>query len=230
METRLNWCGLSVGAEHSERMSRFAAAGLYVVITESFCAGRSSLDVLDACLNAGVRLVQFREKEGSARLLYERAVAFRARTAQAGALLIVDDRVDLALAVGADGVHLGTEDLPIAAARCIAPELILGASSHDLDEALAAQAAGASYVNIGPIYPTQTKHVPTGVIGLDAITAIAPHLDIPFTCMGGIKQENVEAVLARGARTPAVVTAVTAAPDVHAAAKKLLETVLSLRG
>lgn len=89
METRLNWCGLSVGAEHSERMARFAAAGLYVVITESFCAGRSSLEVLDACLSAGVRLVQFREKEGSARLLYERAAAFRERTSRAGALLIV---------------------------------------------------------------------------------------------------------------------------------------------
>ncbi len=203
-------------------MARFTQAGLYVVITESFCAGRSALDVLDACLDAGVRLVQFREKEGSVLSLYRRACEFRERTAQAGALLIIDDRVDLALAVGADGVHLGTEDLPIAAARRIAPDLILGASSHDLPEALAAQEAGASYVNIGPIYATQTKQVPTGVIGLDAITAIAPHLRIPFTCMGGIKEHNADAVLARGAQTLAVVTAVTAADDAGAAASRLL--------
>ena len=214
-----------MGAEHDQRMARFAQAGLYVVITEAFCAGRPGVDVLDACLDAGVRLVQFREKEGSTLSLFERARAFRERTAAAGALLIVDDRVDLALAVAADGVHLGQDDLPIAAARAIAPELILGSSSHNLQEALAAQAAGASYVNIGPIFDTQTKQVASGVIGLDAITTIAPHLRIPFTCMGGIKEHNAHEALERGARTLAVVTAVTAAPDPALAAQVLLQKI-----
>jgi len=210
-------------------MVRFQQAGLYVVITESFCAGRSAVDVLDACLDAGVQLVQFREKECSALELYARAQVFREHTARAGALLIIDDRVDVALAVQADGVHLGTSDLPIAAARRIAPELIIGASSHNIEEALEAQQAGASYVNIGPIFPTQTKDVPTGVIGLDAIDTIAPNLTLPYTCMGGIKEGNVGEVLARGAQTIAVVTAVTAADDVCAAAQRLRSRILTDR-
>ena len=211
------------------RMARFEASGLYVVITEAFCGGRPALEVLDACLDAGVRLVQFREKNLEGGELYARACAFRARTQAAGALLIIDDRVDIALAAGADGVHLGQSDLPLSAAREIAPDFILGASSHNLEEALGAQAAGASYVNIGPIFPTQTKAVATGVVGPGMIEEIAPHLHIPFTCMGGIKRHNVEEVLRRGAKHPAVVTAVTAAEDVRAAAAELQECILAAR-
>lgn len=206
---------------HAERSIRFDAADLYVVITEAFCAGRSALDVLDACLDAGVTLIQFREKDLEARDLYARATAFRERTAKYGALLIVDDRLDVALAVDADGAHLGQSDLPLDAARRIAPELILGASSHNPAEARAAQDAGASYVNIGPIFPTQTKSVPAGVVGPAMIDAIRPLLRVPFTCMGGIKLDNVREVTARGARHVAVVTAVTAAPGPRAAAAAL---------
>jgi thiamine-phosphate pyrophosphorylase len=202
-------------------MQRFEESDLYVVITESFCGGRPASEVLDAVLDAGVTLVQFREKGLEGRELYERCLAFRERTRAANALLIVDDRIDIALATDADGVHLGLTDMPVDAARRIAPDLIIGASSHDLDEALAAQAAGASYVNIGPIFDTQTKAVPTGAIGPDAITEIAPHLTVPFTCMGGIKQENIQEVVARGARHVAVVTAVTAAEDPRDAAAGL---------
>jgi len=205
----------------AERMRRFAGADLYVVITEAFCDGRPALTVLDAVLEAGVRLVQLREKDRADRELHARALAFRERTQAYGALLIIDDRVDVALAAGADGVHLGEHDLPLDAARRIGPDLILGASSHNLREALAAQDAGASYVNIGPVFATQTKHVATGAIGPEAIDAIAPRLRIPFTTMGGIKAHNIGEVLRRGARHVAVVTAVTAAPDVCAAAREL---------
>lgn len=203
------------------RQQRFNETDLYVVITEAFCGGRSSLDILDACLAAGVRLIQLREKGPDLPHLYARAMAFRERTAKAGALLIIDDRVDLALAVQADGVHLGQQDLPLAAARAIAPDLLLGASTHDLSEALEAQAGGADYLNIGPIFATQTKDVPTGVVGPEMIDTIRPLLSIPFTCMGGIKPDNIDQVLCRGARHPAVVTAVTAAPDPQAAAEEL---------
>ena len=211
----------------TERRVRFDAADLYVVITEEFCAGRSALDVLDACLDAGVKLVQCREKHLDGGALLARAAAFRDRTVRAGALLIINDRVDIALAAGADGVHLGQSDLPLDAARRIAPELLLGASSHNLEEALAAQDAGADYVNIGPIFATQTKDVPTGVAGPEMIGAIAPHLRIPFTCMGGIKVHNIGQVLARGARHPAVITAITAAEDVRAAVETLRKAVIS---
>ena len=215
--------------DHAARMAWFDETDLYVVITESFCQGRTALDVLDAVLDAGVRLVQFREKDIEGAELYQRCLAFRQRTRDAGALLMVDDRVDIAVAVGADGVHLGQSDLPIEAARRVAPELVLGASSHDLDQALAAQEAGASYVNIGPIFPTQTKAVSTGALGPDMIDRIAPQLSVPFTCMGGIKPHNIGQVLDRGARHVAVVTAVTAAPDVRAAALELRQAIQASR-
>ncbi|MCF6287113.1 MAG: thiamine phosphate synthase [Candidatus Hydrogenedentes bacterium] len=207
------------------RQDRFRQADLYVVITEAFCDGRSGLDVLDGCLRAGVRLVQFREKNTSDQILVEKGTAFADRCREAGALLIVNDRVDIALAIGADGVHLGQDDLPIGAARRIAPDLLVGASSHNLDEAMVAQAAGATYVNIGPIFDTQTKDVPTGVVGPDMIDTIRPHLNIPFTCMGGLKAHNLHAVVERGTRRVAVVTAVTAAPDVKAAARELRKAI-----
>ncbi len=204
----------------AQRMAAFEQADLYVVITEAFCAGRSALEVLAQTLAAGVRLVQLREKEWDDLRLYQRALEFRRQTAAAGALLIVNDRLDLALAAGADGVHLGQDDLPIVPARQIAPELIIGASTHSLKEALAAQEAGASYLNLGPIFATQTKAGATP-LGVEAIDRIAPRLRIPWTTMGGIKSSNIGRVVSLGARHPAVMTAVTAAQDPLAAALQL---------
>jgi len=207
-----------------QRLAAFDQADLYVVITEAFCAGRAALEVLAMTLAAGVRLIQLREKEMADRLLYGRALEFRRQTAAAGALFIVDDRVDIALAAGADGVHLGQDDLPLDAARRLAPELIIGASTHSLEEALAAQEAGASYLNIGPIFPTQTKSIPAP-LGPEAIDHIAPRLRIPWTTMGGIKSANISQVVRRGARHPAVMTAVTAAADPTAAALQLRQMI-----
>jgi thiamine-phosphate pyrophosphorylase len=210
----------------ARRLAAFEMADLYVVITQAFCAGRSGLAVLDQVLAAGVGIVQLREKDLADRRLYELAMAFRRRTEAEGALLIIDDRLDIALAAGADGVHLGQEDLPVAAARRIAPELIIGASSHSLEEALAAQEAGAGYVNIGPIFPTASKPA-ASPLGPEAIAHIAPRLRIPWSAMGGIHQGNIAQVLARGARHPAVISAVTAAAEVGAAARALREAILS---
>jgi thiamine-phosphate pyrophosphorylase len=210
----------------ARRLGAFERADLYVVITAAFCAGRDAVTVLDQVLAAGVGLVQLREKDLEDRRLYELAQEFRRRTEAAGALLIIDDRVDMALAAGADGVHLGQTDLPVAAARQIAPDLIIGASSHSLEEALAAQAAGAGYVNIGPIFPTATK--PGAVaLGVEAISEITPHLRIPWSTMGGINQSNLAQVVSRGARHPAVMSAVTAAGEVTAAARALREMIIS---
>jgi thiamine-phosphate pyrophosphorylase len=209
---------------HDERMAAFATTDLYVVITEAFCAGRSALEVLSQALDAGVGLVQMREKDLDGRQLYRRAVEFRRLTAAAGALFMVDDRVDIALAAGADGVHVGINDLPVSAVRQIAPHLIVGASSHSLEEALAAQEAGASYVNIGPIFATQTKPT-TAPLGPEVIERIGPRLRIPWTTMGGITSSNIDQVVSRGARHPAVMTAVTAASDPTAAARLLREKI-----
>jgi thiamine-phosphate pyrophosphorylase len=206
---------------HALRMKTFADADLYLVITEAYCSGRSSVAVLEDALVAGVRLVQLRDKDLPDELLYRRALQFRELTARRQALLIVDDRVDIALATGADGIHVGQDDLPVEAVRRLAPDLLVGCSTHSVHEAVAAQRAGASYVNIGPIFPTRTKEGVTGGLGPEAIDRIKRHLTIPWTVMGGIKPCNVCRVLERGAERVAVVTAVTAADDVTAACEEL---------
>ncbi|MCZ7585695.1 MAG: thiamine phosphate synthase [Deltaproteobacteria bacterium] len=198
--------------------------------SEAFSAGRPSLEVLDAVLAAGVRLVQLREKDKSKAELEELAHVFRQKTREAGCLLIVNDHVDIALAVEADGVHLGQGDLPVAEAKATAPDLLVGVSCHNAEQAVQAQAGGADYVNIGPIFPTATKPGHDRFLGAFAILQIAPKLTISYTCMGGITEENIDEVLAVGARIVAVVSAVTAAPDIEAAARALRERIIRTRG
>ena len=211
---------MRLSRKRRERQARFAATDLYVVTCAALSNGRGNFDVLDAVIAGGGRIVQLREKGLGMRALYEMAVRFRAIARQAGVLLIINDHIDLALAVDADGVHVGQDDFPLDAARRIAPDLLIGCSTHSLDEALQAQAAGADYVNIGPIFPTGTKEH-TKPLGPQAVKAIAPHLEVPFTVMGGIKESNIGKVLAAGARHVAVVTAVTQAADMEAAVRRL---------
>jgi thiamine-phosphate pyrophosphorylase len=210
---------------HDERMARFAQAGLYVVTSADVSAGRHTTDIVRAVLKAGVRLIQLREKALPVRTLVGLAHDLRTLTQRAGALLIINDRLDVAMAVGADGVHLGQDDLPIEDARALAPDMVIGASSHSLKEAIEAEQAGASYVNIGPIFPTGTKAWSHDFLGLEAVDPIARHLSIPFTVMGGIKRKHIPDLLARGVRTIAVVTAVTADDDPEVAARNLLALV-----
>jgi thiamine-phosphate pyrophosphorylase len=158
------------------------------------------------------------------------ALAFRKITADAGMLLMINDHVDIALAVGADGVHLGQDDLSLAAARTIAPDLLIGISTHSREEALRAQSEGADYVNIGPIFPTRTKEGITRLLGPEAIPGIVAGLEIPFTVMGGITGANIDHVLAYGARRVAVVTAVTMADDMAGAVASLREKIRKAGG
>jgi thiamine-phosphate pyrophosphorylase len=180
------------------------------------------MSVLDSALAAGIRLIQLREKDVATGAFVDLAIRAREATDRCGAILIVNDRLDVAMACRADGVHLGQDDFPVATARRLAPDMIIGASSHNVDEAVAAQSAGASYVNIGPIFPTTTKQWQSEYLGLGGIDTIAPHLSIPFTVMGGIKLPHIQELVGHGARTIAVVTAITAAPDPGAAASSLL--------
>jgi thiamine-phosphate pyrophosphorylase len=192
---------------------------IYPVTCERLSGGRSDLEVLDGLIDGGARIVQLREKDLCERDFFRLAETFRERTAKAGMLLIINDRVDVAIAVGADGVHLGQDDFPVPSVKKIAPDLIIGASSHNLFEALRAQDEGADYVNIGPIFPTETKVVVKHFLGPGAIAEIVPKLRIPFTVMGGIKESNIGQVLAMGAKRVAVVTAVTQAPDIAQAVR-----------
>ncbi len=208
----------------AERMDVFRnEVDLYPVISSEFCAGRDPLAVLRAVGRGGARIFQLREKNRSGRDLYRLACEARKIADEFNMLFILDDRPDLALASGADGVHLGQDDLPISAAKQWAPALIVGSSTHNVMEARQACIDGADYLNIGPIYPTQTKNVSCGALGVAAIGTIAPEINIPFTVMGGIKARHIPELRAAGARRIAMVTEVTQASDVTAAVRALRE-------
>jgi len=202
-------------------VDRFKDIDIYPVTCESLSAGRSNVDVLREVIRGGARIIQLREKHYSARDLYPLAVTFRRITADAGILLIINDHIDIALAVEADGVHLGQEDLPIPVARRLAPGLLIGASTHCPEEARQAERDGADYINIGPIYPTKTKEKVARFLGPKAIPAISAGIRVPFTVMGGMNESNLDTVLAQGARRVAMVTAITQAPDIAEAVRML---------
>jgi thiamine-phosphate pyrophosphorylase len=210
---------------HQQRMEIFSNAGLYLVTSASMSNGRSTLDVIREALKGGVLLIQLREKDCNDEELLELATAARRMTHEAGALLLINDRLDIAEQCEADGVHLGLEDMSLEEARERAPDMIIGGSSHSLDEAMLAQAQGASYVNIGPIYPTKTKNWQEAYLGLEAIKEIAPHLSIPWSVMGGIKKRHIPDLVGSGAKAIAVVTAVTMADDIAAECRELIELI-----
>ena len=211
--------GADLESVRAARVQRFAAVDLYPVTTEELSNGRSDVEVLEAVIAGGVRIVQLRDKKSSMRRLYEKALHFRELTQAHDVLLIINDHVDIALAIDADGVHLGQDDLPLPVARQMIPDKIIGRSTHSLAQAQEAVREGADYINIGPIYPTGTKEGLHTFLGPEAIAEIAPQIDLPFTVMGGIKLTNVEELLEAGARRIAVVTAVTRADDITAAVK-----------
>ena len=200
-------------------MSGLLDSFIYPVLTPELCKGRSPLEVLEAALRGGAIIVQLRDKTEPERY----AADFRKITSQYNALLIVNDSVEIALKYKADGVHLGKNDLPVKEARKIAPDLIVGASCHNLDEALQAQNDGASYVNIGPIFPTKTKGGLNKFIGIEAIKEIAPRLKIPFTVMGGINKGNIQEVIDAGAKRIAMVTAITESSNVEETVKEFVD-------
>lgn len=198
---------------------------LYPVACQRLANGRSDLEWLDAVLAAGVRIVQLRDKESDDRALFEKALAFRQKTHAADALLIINNRLDIALAVQADGIHLGNSDLPAEVARRLAPELIIGVSANTAAQAATAAERGASYYNIGPLFPTATKEGLSSFLGPEAIKVFSCRSELPFTVMGGIKFGHIKELVALGAKRIAVVTALTQAGDIEAEARKWLAAI-----
>ncbi|MBO5307814.1 MAG: thiamine phosphate synthase [Lentisphaeria bacterium] len=197
-----------------ERQRAFEAArGVYPVITGEFCAGRSQIEVAERVIDGGAKIIQIREKEMADAPFFELVSACRELTWKYGALLIVDDRVDIALAAQADGVHLGQEDMPFEAARKIAPELLIGISTHNEEEMLAAQSLKPGYINIGPIFPTGTKKVGYPTVGNVELSRLIPLVKVPFSVMGGIKFHHLGELHQLGVKHIAAVSAFTQAED-----------------
>ncbi|MFB6163378.1 MAG: thiamine phosphate synthase [Halococcoides sp.] len=205
---------------------------IYLVTQRGESAGRSSDDIVAAALDAGVDAVQLREKGRSARDRYHLARRLRSLTDAHDVPLIVNDRADLALAVEADGVHLGDSDLPLPATRdLLGSDAIVGRSVSTVEGAREAAAKGADYLGVGAVYPTTSKDDvdPTQQgIGTDRVTAIADAVDIPIVAIGGITPDRTPAVVEAGADAVAVVSAITAADDPAAATRRLQEAVSSV--
>ena len=211
---------------HQERLELFKASDIYPVVSSEFCNGRAVYDIVSEIAAAGAKIVQIREKNISDCAMFELVQKCREVTDRYNMLLIVDDRLDVALAAGADGVHLGQEDLPVKKAREIAPEMLLGVSTHNEEEIVKAQADGCSYLNMGPMFPTRTKSVPCGALGLERIMKLKHKVFSPFSVMGGIKEEHLELLVSNGFPHIAMVTEITQAPDVQEKVKHLRNIML----
>jgi thiamine-phosphate pyrophosphorylase len=206
-------------------------AGVYLVTEESLSAGRHSEEIVAAALANGVRAVQVREKDGTARRALEIAVAARRLTRQFGALLIVNDRIDIALLAEADGVHLGQSDLAVGdARRLLGGQALVGLSITDAGQMTGADVAAADCLGVGAVFPTGSKQdaTLTGLGLLQAVRGVAP-AGVPIVAIGGITVQNAGRAIASGADCLAVISAITAAPDPGRAAADLLSAIRSAR-
>ena len=200
-------------------MSLRSRLGLYLVTDERLSRGRATAEIVRAAIRGGVDAVQLRGKDLPAREQMAIGRALREITRATGVLFIVNDRVDLALALDADGVHVGQDDLPAAVARqLVGPDRIVGVSAATIPEALAARDAGADYLGVGAIYGTATKLDAGAATGPGLLSTIAGAVDLPLVAIGGIKATNIAEVIAAGAVSAAVVSAIVSADDPEAAA------------
>ncbi len=205
----------------AERIELFKNSDLYPVVSSEFCNGRDVVSIVEAIAAGGAKLVQIREKNLSDSAVFELVKKCKAVTDRHQMLLIVDDRVDIAIAAGADGVHLGQDDFPLQEAQKLAPEMLFGISTHNAEEIRTALAGNCGYLNIGPMFPTQTKSVACGALGLEKIEELKKLVTCPFSVMGGIKEHHLSMLCAKGFRHIAMVTEITRAEDVTAKVKQL---------
>jgi thiamine-phosphate pyrophosphorylase len=199
------------------RKRRWLETDLYGITAAEYSRGRSNVAVVRQMLAAGIKAIQYREKERKLGEQYRECLEIRELTRDYDACFIVNDHLDLALAVGADGVHLGQDDLPVEQARRLAgAQMLIGLSTHSPEQAQAAVRAGADYIGVGPIFKTATKKDVCDPVGLGYLDYVAAHHSIGQVAIGGIKETNVAEVVRHGARCIALVTEIVGAPDIGA--------------
>lgn len=203
---------------------------LYLVTNRGLARGRALLDIVRAAVQGGVTCVQLREKTCSTREFIEEALAVKECLRSHSVPLIINDRVDVALAAGADGVHLGQKDMPLAVARAIVTEaMLIGISAESLADAVAAQRGGADYIGVSPIFGTPTKTDAAAPLGLAGLQSIRRAVHIPLVGIGGLDRQTAAAVIRCGADGVAVVSAIMAAEDPEQAARELVQAIRSAR-
>ena len=196
---------------------------VYLVTDTVYFNNANIWNKMEAALRGGVTLVQYRDKTQESRILYERALKMKALCDKYNVPMLVDDRADIAFAVGAAGVHVGQSDLPAeVACRMLGADAIIGVSAHNAEEALAAEAAGADYLGCGAVYPTGTKK-DTSVIGVEGLKAIRAVTKMPFVGIGGVTLANYRDVLNAGADGAAIVSAILSADDIESTVQKFVQ-------
>lgn len=204
----------------------YSLSGLYIILDPSVCLARTLVEALRTAAEAGAVLFQYRNKQASMKDAYIEAVALRKAAADAGVIFIVNDRCDLALAVDADGVHLGQGDLPLDLAReLMGPNKLIGISTHNPSQVREASAGKPDYLGFGPIYKPGSKQDHDPVVGLEGLRAIRSITSLPVFAIGGIQVDQVGEVMRAGARGVAVISAILKAPDISAAVKGFLAQV-----
>lgn len=197
-------------------------ADIYGITSEEHSLGRSNSEVVARMIDSGIRVIQYREKDKSAREKYRECLQIRKMTRDAGVTFIVNDHADLALLVEADGIHLGQDDLPPEKVReLVGAEMLIGLSTHSAAQAEAAVASGVDYIGVGPIFATKTKKDVGDPVGLEYLDYVVENLKLPFVAIGGIKEHNIGEVSRRGAKCIALVTEIVGAEDIGAKVRAL---------
>jgi thiamine-phosphate pyrophosphorylase len=199
---------------------------LYLVTDRGLAQGRSTLDIIRSAVQGGVTCVQVREKECSTLDFIEQAQSIKEYLQSRAVPLIINDRVDVALAVEADGVHLGQTDMPLhMAKKIIGDSMIIGISVESLADAIAAEKGGADYLGVSPIYATPTKTDTAPPLGLEGLRAIRQKVNLPLVGIGGLNRDNAAAVIRHGGDGVAVVSAIVTADDPMQAAGDLKQII-----
>jgi thiamine-phosphate pyrophosphorylase len=195
---------------------------LYLVTDRGLARGRSTLEIVSAAVYGGATVVQLREKDCSTRDYIEQALTLKDFLKTRGVPMIINDRVDVAQAVEADGVHLGQTDMPLEMAKGILGDsMIIGISAESLPDAIEAEKGGADYLGVSPIYATPTKTDTAPPLGLEGLREIHKAVRLPLVGIGGLNKDNAADVIRNGADGVAVVSAIVAADDPEAAAREL---------
>lgn len=215
---------LTARAPHPARQpTGLAIPRLYAIIDPAQAGGRASDEVCEALLAAGVRLIQYRDKRSSAREIFENGSRLAERVRLAQGLFILNDRADMARAVGADGVHVGQDDLPVELARqVVGPDRWVGCSTHSLAQIEEADRSSADHLAFGPVFQTPSKEKPDPVVGLAGLREARKATAKPLVAIGGITAENARSVIEAGADAVAVIHDLMAAPDIATRARELL--------
>lgn len=201
----------------------FSLTDLYCLTSEEHSLGRNNVEVVKEMIEAGVKIIQYREKDKSKLAKYQECKAIRKLTRKHEVIFIVNDDLDLALLVEADGVHIGQDDLPLEAVRkLVGNEMLIGVSTHSPEQAQQAIQGGADYIGVGPIFKTHTKKDVCDPVGFEYLEYVVKNVLIPFVAIGGIKEHNIGEIVSRGARCIAMVTEIVGA-------KNIREKIISIR-